>query len=65
MCCMSAHGLEPKRMRMVCHTVGAAPNLLLVEGRRGAKPGMRIEPALILHEAGGSETEEIRRIYHR
>lgn len=65
MCCMSAHGLEPKRMRMVCHTAGAAPNLLLVEGRRGAKPGMRIEPALILREAGGSETEEIRRIYHR
>ena len=65
MCCMSAHGLEPKRMRMVCHMTGAAPNLLLVEGRRGAKPGMRIEPALILREAGGSETEEIRRIYHR
>ena len=65
MCCMSAHGLEPKRMRMVCHTAGAAPNLLLVEGRRGAKPGMRIEPALILREADGSETEEIRRIYHR
>ena len=65
MCCMSAHGLEPKRMRMVCHMAGAAPNLLLVEGRRGAKPGMRIEPALILREADGSETEEIRRIYHR
>ena len=61
----AAHGLEPKRMRMVCHTAGAAPNLLLVEGRRGAKPGMRIEPALILREADGSETEEIRRIYHR
>ena len=64
-CTLRAHGLEPKRMRMVCHTAGAAPNLLLVEGRRGAKPGMRIEPALILREADGSETEEIRRIYHR
>ena len=62
---MSAHGLEPKAYAHGVPHGGAAPNLPLVEGRRGAKPGMRIEPALILREADGAETEEIRRIYHR
>ena len=43
----------------------AAPSLVLVEGRRGGKPGLRIEPELLLCRADGSETEEYRRIYHR
>lgn len=64
-CCMSAHGLEPKRLRLVCHNSGSAPNLILVEGRRGARPGLKIEPTLIIRNPDGSETEEIKRIYHR
>ena len=48
-CCMTAHGIEPKRLRLVCHREGSAPNLVLVEGRRGGRPGLRIEPTLILH----------------
>ena len=65
MCAMSRHGIEPKRLRLVCHKSGAAPNLVLVEGRRGGRPGLRIEPALVLTRDDGSETEEVRRIYHR
>lgn len=64
-CCMSAHGLEPKRLRLVCHNSGSAPNLILVEGRRGARPGLKIEPILIIRNPDGSETDEIKRIYHR
>lgn len=64
-CNMSAHGIEPKRLRLVCHSQGSAPNLVLVEGRRGGRPGLSIEPALIIRNADGSETDEIRRIYHR
>ena len=64
-CCMTAHGIEPKRLRLVCHREGAAPNLVLVEGRRGGRPGLKIEPALVLHCPDGSETDEVRRIYHR
>ena len=64
-CCMSAHGIEPKRLRLVCHKAGSAPNLVLAEGRRGGKPGLHIEPLLILRNPDGSETEEVRKIYHR
>ena len=63
-CAMSAHGLEPKRLRAVCHSMRSAPNLVLLEGKRGAKPGLRIEPQLVLHNEDGTETDEVKRIYH-
>ena len=63
-CCLSAHGLEPKRLRLVCPREGSAPSLVLVESRRGGKPGLRIEPALVLADGAGDESEEIKRIYH-
>lgn len=62
---MSRHGIEPKRLRLVCHRADKGPNLVLVEGRRGGKPGLKIEPMLILSESDGSESVEYRRIYHR
>ena len=64
-CAMSEAGLEPKRLRMVCHKASSAPSLVLVEGRRGAKPGLKAESSLILCNADGSESDEYRRIYRR
>ena len=65
LCTMNRNGLEPKRLRMVQYQAHTAPNLVLVEARRGGKPGLSIEPPLILAEADGSDTEEIQKIYHR
>lgn len=62
---MREHALEPKRLRLVCHRADSAPSLVLVEGRRGGKPGMQVLPMLILRNPDGSETEEALRIYHR
>ena len=62
---MSGHGLEPKRLRLVCPREGTAPSLVLIEGRRGGKPGLRIEPPLVLTDPEGAESGEIKRIYHR
>lgn len=61
---MSDAGFEPKRARMVCHTAESAPSLFLAEGKRDAKPGLRMEPALILKTPDGCDTDELRRIYH-
>jgi tRNA1Val (adenine37-N6)-methyltransferase len=65
LCTMSAHGLEPKRLRLVHYRAGFAPSLVLAEGRRGGKPGLDIEKPLLLTEADGGDSEEIRTIYHR
>ena len=64
-CTLTACGLEPKRLRMTQYRQGAAPNLLLMEARRGGKPGLVIEPPLIMTDETGGETEEIRKIYRR
>lgn len=64
-CAMSAAGLEPKRLRLVCHRAESAPSLVLIEGRRGGKPGLKIEPPLILTSGDGGESDEVKRIYHR
>ena len=58
-------GLEPKRLRTVAHTAHAAPSLVLVEARRGGKPGLKLLPPLALCAPDGTDSEEIRRIYHR
>ena len=42
-----------------------APSLVLVEGRRGGRPGLAVEPALYLQNPDGTESAEYRRIYHR
>lgn len=64
-CSMTACGIEPKRLRMVCRTAETAPSLVLVEGRRGGKPGLTIEPPLALYAPDGGDSTEIREIYHR
>jgi len=64
-CTLTACGLEPKRMRMTQYKNGVAPNLVLIEARRGGKPGLVIEPPLIMTDDNGAESEEIRRIYRR
>ena len=64
-CAMSASGIEPKRLRLVCYTQNSTPNLVLVEGRRGGNPGLKIESALVLRNPDGTETDEILKIYHR
>ena len=58
-------GLEPKRLRMVQHDAAGVPGLVLLECRRGGKPGLRAEPALLLYDPDGRETAEHRRAYFR
>ena len=62
--CLTAYGLEPKRFRLVCHRPDAAPCLVLVEARRGGRPGLHAEPCLFLRGADGNETAEYKVAYH-
>ncbi|MCI9468960.1 MAG: methyltransferase [Oscillospiraceae bacterium] len=64
-CTLTRHGLEPKRLRMVQYQPHTPPNLVLAEARRGGNPGLSVLPPLILANADGLDTPEIRRIYHR
>lgn len=43
LCALRAHRLEPKRLKLISHSPGHPPNLILVEAMRQGKPGLSIE----------------------
>lgn len=60
---LRAYDLEPKRLRLVQGRADKPPKLVLVEAKRGAKPGyMDVEPALIIEDENGF-TPGMRAIY--
>lgn len=65
LCTLRENALEPKRLRFVSQTMEAAPSLLLLEARRGGKPGLTIETPLVLQTPDGSPSSELERIYFR
>ena len=56
-------GLEPKRLRLVRHKENGPIALILLQCRKGGKPGLIIDE-LALYHADGTPTEDRRRIYH-
>ena len=60
---MQSYGLAPKRLRMVHPHAGGDANLILIEAVKGGKAYMTVEPPLIVYDAAGQYTEEIRSIY--
>ena len=65
LCAMTQAGIEPKRLRLVSHSALKAPSLVLIEGRRGGRSGLKIEAPLILTDGAGNDADEVRRIYRR
>jgi len=57
------YNLEAKRLCLVRHRENAPVNLILLQLRKGAKPGLVWEE-MILHHADGSPTQIYQEIYH-
>lgn len=55
-------GLEPKRLRFVQQKMSSAPFLFLLQANRGGRPGVKVEPVLLVEE-NGAFSEEMLRIY--
>ena len=63
---MIKKGIEPKRLRCVHSYPGADARLVLLEGRKGARPGLQIEPPLFIYQQQGATrnySEELLRLY--
>ena len=56
---MSKYRIEPKRMCMVQPYEDKEPNMVLIEGFKGGKPMMKIEPTLVVYKKDGSYTKEL------
>ena len=59
---MKSNNIEPKRIRFVSKNPDEAPWLFLIEGKKGSKPFMKVEPQLYIRSGEGF-SEELQKIY--
>jgi len=60
---MRGADIEPKRLRMVCSKGGEGAKLILIKGVKGGRPGIAVEPPLIIYEDDGSYTPEVTEMF--
>lgn len=61
---MRMRKIEPKRMRLVHPFAGKPASLVLIEAVKSAGVGLDVLTPLVVHEADGKYTEEMRHIYN-
>jgi tRNA1Val (adenine37-N6)-methyltransferase len=59
---LSAHALEPKRIRFVHPRIGMPASTILVEARKGGGVEAEVEPPLALYSRAGVYTDEAREL---
>lgn len=61
---MRTQKVEPKRIRFIHSDIEKPPVMVMVEGRKCAKPYIKTEPPLVVYNKDGSYTDEIIKIYN-
>ena len=56
---MRKHNIEPKRMRLIYPKINTESNLVLIDGRKNGKDGLKILPPLYIHNEDNSYTKEV------
>ena len=56
------NNIEPKRVRFVHEKCNKESTLVLIEGQKNGKVGLKVENPFILYNEDGSETEEYKRL---
>ena len=57
---MKKYNIEPKKIQFVYPKTNEASNILLVEGRKNGKPGLKVCNPLYSHNDNGDYTEQIK-----
>lgn len=60
---MRKNGIEPKKIRFVQQRKSSPAKLFLIEGKKGAKPGLISLPTLFIENDQGDLSDEMKRIY--
>lgn len=60
---MRANNIEPKRMQFVYPKKGEEANMLLIEGSKNGKPGLKILDPLYVHNEDGSYTTVVKDLF--
>lgn len=56
---MRKYNIEPKRLKFVYPFKNSESNLVLIEGSKNGKPGIKVESPIIVHNDDGSYSKEI------
>jgi tRNA1Val (adenine37-N6)-methyltransferase len=59
---LTAHDLEPKRLRLVHSFRNGPPEMALLSARKGGRPGLEVLPPLVIFHSPGSYTHEMRKV---
>lgn len=60
---MKEHHIEPKRMRLVHPYIDKEPTMVLIEGLKGGKERITVEPPLVIYKETNVYSDEIYQIY--
>ena len=63
LCTLTAHRLEPKRMRLVYPRIDKEPNIVLIEAVKDGNSRIKVEKPLIVYGEDGEDTRESYEIY--
>ena len=60
---MRNYNIEPKRIQFVYPKKGIEANILLIEGTKNGKPGLKVLPPIYTHLENGTYTEQIKKYF--
>ena len=60
---MRDNNIEPKRVRFVYPKYNQEANIVLIEGIKDGKEGIKFEPPLFVHDEDGNYTIEVRKMF--
>ena len=60
---MKKNNIEPKRIRFIYPKKEKDSNLVLIDGRKNGKPGLKLLSPLIVHNSNGGYTEEVLKMF--
>lgn len=60
---MRSSSIEPKHLQMVYSEITMGATLVLIEGRKGGRPGMKVDPPLTIYHQDGSYTDAVLKMF--
>ena len=57
---MRKNNIEPKKMLLIYPKIGKNANILLIEGMKNGKPGLKILDPIYSHNESNEYTEELK-----
>ena len=57
------NNIEPKRIRLIYPKENTESNMVLIEGRKNGRTGLKFLPPLIAHKSNGEYTDEVKAMF--